>query len=112
MSRPVQNFRDVVVSHPVMVASLGHDPVEIDLNPNRADYVTGDGLEVWMERPAKGSRGHQKTRFVDADGNQVGPVHDNLVPAVVWAMNEGWRDPSMPDWFNESATERVRAGGM
>lgn len=111
MSRPVQNFRDIKVTRPVMLGSLAHGSVVIDLNPDRVDYVTTDGVEVWIERPAQGSRGQQATRFVDAAGNQVGPVHKNLVPAICWAMNEGWTDPSVPDWFNESAVEFVRSGG-
>jgi hypothetical protein len=30
---------------------------------------------------------------------------------VVWARAQGWRDPSLPQWFNDGATAEVRAGG-
>jgi hypothetical protein len=72
----------------------------------RPDYVTPDGTEVWMERK------NQKTRFLDAAGRQVGPVHRNLVPAVVWARCEGWTDPSAPQWLNDGVIAEVRAGGV
>lgn len=76
---------------------------ELVLNPDPADYVTTDGAEVWIER--KG----QKTLFIDASGSQVGPVHSNLGPAIVWARIHGWRDPSPPEWFNDVATSSYRA---
>jgi hypothetical protein len=103
-SHPEQNYR-VEVSHPVFLGSADHDPVPLDLTPNRPDYVTTEGVEVWIERK------HQKTRFLDAAGEQVGPVHSNLAPAVVWARAQGWRDPSLPDWFNDGAIAEVAAGG-
>lgn len=65
-----------------------------------------DGTEVWIERK------HQKTRFLDCHGNQVGPVHANLAPAVVWARVQGWRDPSLPNWFNDGAIAELRGGGV
>lgn len=81
-----------------------HPPAELDLSPDRPDYVTTDGVEVWMERK------RQKTRFLDDRDGQVGPVHSNLAPAIVWARAQGWRDPSLPDWFNDAAIAEVRAG--
>lgn len=105
MSAAVQNHRDIVIDHAVYVAGPGHSPREIDVRCNRPDYVTTEGVEVWMERK------HQKTRFLDAAGNQVGPMHRNLVPAVIWAAAQGWRDPGMPGWFNDEVIAEVAAGG-
>lgn len=105
MSAPVQNHRDIEVDHPVYLGGPGHAPCEVDTRHDRPDYVTTDGVEVWMERK------RQKTRFLDAAGNQVGPVHCNLAPAVVWARAQGWRDPGLPDWFNDEAIADVAAGG-
>lgn len=99
-----QNYR-IKVDHPVCLGGADHEPVELDLNPHAPDYVTTDGVEVWMERK------QQKTRFLDAEGNQVGPVHRNLAPAVAWARASGWRDPSLPGWFNDGAIAEVAAGG-
>jgi hypothetical protein len=102
--RPEQNYR-VEVDRPVFLGSADQAPEALDLSPDRPDYVTTDGVEVWMERK------HQKMRFLDARGEQVGPVHRNLAPAVVWARANGWRDPSLPDWFNDGAIAEVAAGG-
>ena len=104
MSAPVQNYR-IEVSGPVLLGGADHDPAALDLSPDRPAYVTPDGTEVWMERK------HQKTRFLTADGVQVGPVHRNLAPACCWARYHGWTDPSMPDWFNAGAIAEVQAGG-
>jgi hypothetical protein len=101
---PERNYQ-IEVSHPVLLGGAAYEPSELDLSPDRPDYVTADGVEVWMERK------HQKTRFLDACGNQVGPVHRNLVPAIVWARAQGWRDPSLPQWFDDAAIAEVAAGG-
>lgn len=98
---PEQNYR-IEVSHPVLLGGTAHEAAELDLGPDRPDYVTADGVEVWIER--KG----QKTRFLDARGNQVGPVHRNLAPAIIWARVHGWRDPSLPQWFNDGAIAEIR----
>jgi hypothetical protein len=103
--RPVQNYR-IEVDHPVFLGALGHETAELDLSPDRPDFVTADGVEVWMERKC------QKTRFLDAQGNQVGPVHVNFAPAIVWARAHGWRDPGLPDWFNDACIAEVAAGGV
>lgn len=51
-------------------------------------YVTPpNGIAVWMWR--KG----QHVRFYDEHGNQVGPEHGNVAPAVCWAAGQGWIDP-------------------
>ena len=97
---PEQNYR-IESTRPVSFGGEGHAPAELDLRPDRPDYVTTDGVEVWIER--KG----QKTRFLDRDGSQVGPVHGNLGPAVVWARVHGWHDPAMPQWFNDGAIAEV-----
>jgi hypothetical protein len=98
-----QNYR-IEVSHPVLLGGAAREPVQLDLSPDRPDYVTADGAEVWIERK------RQKTRFLDARGAQVGPVHSNLAPAIVWARVHGWRDPSLPQWFNDGAIAAVSAG--
>ena len=103
-SRPEQNYR-IEVNHPVLLGSGGHAPAELDLSLDRPDFVTTDGVEVWMERK------RQKTRFLDSRGNQVGPVHHNLAPAIIWARAHGWRDPSLPQWFNDAVIAEVSAGG-
>jgi hypothetical protein len=103
-SPPEQNYR-IDVNHPVLLGGGGHAPAELDLNPERPDYVTTGGVEVWIER--KG----QKTRFLDACGRQAGPVHRNLAPAIIWARAHGWRDPSLPQWFNDGAIAEASAGG-
>jgi hypothetical protein len=102
--RPELNCR-ITVTSPVLLGGAGHAAAEIDVSPDRPDYVTTDGVEVWIER--KG----QKTRFLDADGNQAGPAHANLAAAVAWARMQGWRDPALPDWFNDGCIAEVRAGG-
>ena len=102
--RPEQNYR-IETDRPVSLGGAGHAGEVLDLSPDRPDYVTTDGTEVWIERKS------QRTRFLDAGGNQVGPVHRNLAPAVVWARVHGWRDPSLPDWFNDGVIAEVAAGG-
>lgn len=99
--RPARNYL-IEVDHPVSITGPDGRSFAVDLSPDRPDYVTCDGVEVWMER--KG----QKTRFLDAAGEQVGPVHANLVPAVVWARHHGWRDPTSPDWWNDGVIDEVR----
>jgi hypothetical protein len=47
---------------------------------------------VWMWR-----RG-QRVRFFDAQGNQVGPEHKNVVPALIYAAANCWIDPEEPWW--------------
>ena len=101
---PEQNYR-IEVNRPVFLGDGAHVAAELELSPDRPDYVTADGVEVWIERKC------QKTRFLDARGCQVGPVHRNLAPAVVWARSQGWRDPSLPDWFNDGAIAETAAGG-
>ena len=103
-SRPEQNYR-IEVSQSVILGGGGHAPAELDLSPDRPDYVTADGAEVWIERKL------QKTRFLDRHGNQVGPVHPNLATAIIWARAQGWREPSLPQWFNDGVIAEVRAGG-
>ena len=48
-SRPEQNYR-IEVSQSVILGGGGHAPAELDLSPDRPDYVTADGAEVWIER--------------------------------------------------------------
>lgn len=99
------DHRDIEVNGTVRIVS-GDRSFEVDLDPDRPCFVTPDGVEVWTKRP-KG----QRTWFVDADGNQVGPVHRNLVPAHVWARANGWRDPTAPDWWNDACAREIAAGG-
>ncbi len=51
-------------------------------------FVTQQGVEVWMYR-----KGH-KVRFFDRVANQVGPEHANVLPATMWALANGWSNPS------------------
>lgn len=102
MTAPAKNYV-IDTTGPVVIVGPDGQSFEVDLNPGRADYVTTDGVEVWIERKTV------KTRFLDAEGNQVGPWHQNLVPAIVWARHAGWRDPSDPDWWNDLVIEDVRA---
>jgi hypothetical protein len=97
---PEQNYR-IEVSRSVLFGGGGRAPAELDLRPGRPDFVTTDGVEVWMERK------RQKTRFLDCRGSQVGPVHCNLGPAIVWARAHGWHDPSLPEWFNDAVIAEV-----
>jgi len=99
---PVQNYR-IEVDHPVTVAGADGRSFAVNLDPHRPDYVTTDGVEVWMERKKI------RTRFLDAAGAQVGPWHKNLVPAIVWAAAAGWTDPSVPAWWSAAVTAEVRA---
>jgi hypothetical protein len=99
---PEQNYR-IEVACPVLLGGTAHEAAQLDLSPVRPDYVTPDGLAVWIERKS------QKTRFLDACGAQVGPVHRNLAPAIAWARVHGWSDPSLPDWFNDGAIAEARA---
>jgi hypothetical protein len=95
----------IEVDHPVMIGGADGEFI-VDLSPDLPAYVTTDGVPVWLERKKI------KTRFLDADGNQVGPWHGNFVPAIVYAHREGWWDPSSPDWFNEACIREVREGGV
>lgn len=72
-------------------------------------YLTDQGVEVYLFR--KG----QRCRWFTAAGEQVGPEHRNVVPALIWAYANGWHDPSNPAWLNAgiaaeiAANTRVRA---
>lgn len=100
---PEQNFRDMLTDTDVVIVGADGRSFLANLDPNRVDYVTPDGVEVWMERKA------QKVRFLDAHGNQVGPTHKNLVPALIWAALNDWRDPSSPGWWNDEAIAQAKA---
>lgn len=102
---PEQNFRDMHCDTDVTIVGSDGRSFLANLDPNRVDYVTPEGVEVWMER--KGNS--QRVRFLDAFGNQVGPVHANVVPATTWAVLNGWRDPSSPDWWNDETYEQTKA---
>lgn len=94
----------IEVETPVMLGGARHPAEELNLSPERPDYVTPDGTQVWIEHHG------QRTRFLDRHGAQVGPVHRNLGPAVVWARAQGWRDPALPGWFNDGAIAEVSGG--
>lgn len=68
----------------------------------QAAYVTTDGTPVWMWR--KG----QRVRFYDAAGEQVGPEHRNVCPAIVWAASNAWFDPTALE-LSLAVTIEVRA---
>ena len=56
-------------------------------------YTNDEGGELWMYRRGR------KIRFFDGAANQVGPEHDNIVPAIVWAFSNGWKANDAP-WRN------------
>ena len=72
--------------------------------PWGAPYITNDGVHVAMRR--KG----QRVRFYTLDGAvQVGHEHRNVVPAMVWAIAQGWLDTLAPDWLMSGMREEVAA---
>lgn len=56
--------------------------------PQSVSYNTPDG-PVWMRR-----RG-QRVRYYNAAGDQVGPEHSNVAPAVGYAQQQGWLNPHL-----------------
>lgn len=84
---------------------------QIEINPNwgedygcgRVAYVVPEtGICVWMFRNG------QRVRFYDARGNQVGPEHKNVMPAICWASGQAWIDPSNPN-LSIACTVEVRS---
>ena len=65
-------------------------------------YITDGGVTVWMWR--KG----QRVRFLTAEGDQVGPEHRNVFPAICAASAAGWIDPANP-WLSMACTIEVRS---
>lgn len=53
----------------------------------------------------------QRCRFYTDEGEQVGPEHANVSPAVVAAAHAGWWDLTAPAWLNAGVALEVRAGG-
>lgn len=70
----------------------GHNPM-----------VTDTGIEVWMWR--KG----QKVRFFDCNGQQVGPEHANVVPALLSVWKRGWRCKDHPKWLQDGCIKEAQA---
>ena len=62
-----------------------------------------DGAVMTMRRRA------QKVRFFDEAGEQVGPEHANVVPAIIWATAQGWYDPTLPAWLTAGARAEIAA---
>lgn len=58
-------------------------------SPERPSHLSPDG-PLWMRR--KG----QRVRFFDEAGQQVGPEHRNVAPALIYAAFQGWIDPRCP----------------
>lgn len=105
--RPERNYL-IEVDAPVKVVAVtadGDRSFLLDLDPEAPDYITDGGVPVWIERKKV------RTRFLDAEGNQVGPWHANLVPAILSAVAAGWRKPGAPDWWNDTVAEEVARGG-
>lgn len=100
---PVQNHRTIMCDSDVRIVGPDGRSFLVNLDPNRVDYVTPDGIEVWAERK------QQKVRYLDAFGDQVGPTHKNLVQAVEWAALNDWRHPSDPDWWNDQVIAQTKA---
>ena len=65
-----------------------------------------DADRVWMFR--KG----QRCRFYTADGQQVGPEHRNVVPAIRWAHAQGWIDSTIPAWLDQGIKREIATGGI
>jgi hypothetical protein len=72
--------------------SIGEDP----------SYVTDQGAEVWMYRKVG------KVRFYDRVANQVGPQHANVIAAMMWALANGWSNPSNAQSLNAEAAGKKR----
>ena len=67
-------------------------------------FITDAGVSVWMWR--KG----QRVRFLTADGEQVGPEHSNVFPAMLSAFAAGWQDTNLSRIANAICRAEVRAG--
>lgn len=48
------------------------------------------------------SRKGKKVRFFDRVANQVGPEHANVLPAMAWALANGWSTLGDAQELNES----------
>lgn len=69
-------------------------------------WQTDDGREVRMRRH------RNRVRFFTASGEQVGPEHANVVSAIVWAVANGWTDPTTPAWLAREMRAEIAAGGI
>lgn len=67
-------------------------------------YITTEGVVVVLRRKA------QRCRFVNHQGEVVGPEHRNVVPAIIWASANGWTDPSMPTWLANAMRDEIQKG--
>jgi hypothetical protein len=64
-------------------------------------WITTEGVHVTMRRRA------QRVRFMDAQGQQHGPEHRNVVPAIIWANANGWIDPTVPAWLRDGMRREI-----
>jgi hypothetical protein len=65
-------------------------------------YVTDQGVEIWMYRKGR------KVRFYDCVANQVGPEHANVIPAMMWALANGWSSPTNTQSLNAEAAGKKK----
>ena len=70
-------------------------------DPDKPSFITDAGVAVWMWR--KG----QRVRYFTANGEQVGPEHSNVVPAMLAGWAAGWNDPSIPEWLNRGCRAEI-----
>lgn len=66
------------------------------------DWLTPEGVTLTMRR--RGCR----VRFYDDAGNQIGPEHANVYPAMVAAFAAGYRDLSAPRWLSDGCAAEVK----
>lgn len=71
---------------------------------SRPMFFTDSGIPVWMWR--KG----QRCRFFTEEGEQIGPEHRNVYPAMLSAFAAGWHDPSMSAMGNFTCRMEVSHG--
>ncbi len=53
-----------------------------------------------------------KVRFVGHGGNQYGPQHAGLYPAVCWAFGHGWIDPGATPEHNVACQVEMRCNSQ
>jgi hypothetical protein len=87
-SQPEKRSRQEITTMPEQVDPKWGKPY------SGTEFVLNDGRTVRMYR------NRNAVRYYDTNGEQVGPEHRNVVPALVWAWAQpDWHDPSTPPWL-------------